>query len=214
MDSYFQHSRKEILPYIPKNFESALDVGCGEGNFLELLRDMNPEASLHGVEPNKRAFEIATGKGFNIKNDYFHEALSLNANYFDIIFFNDVLEHVEDPTTLLDTAKIFAKPQHFIIASIPNVLFFENLAEIFRTKDWRYKDAGILDKTHLRFYTRKSIIRLFEESKLEILSVQGINPLREMAPKYKRSFKLMKLMFPAFFKETEFLQYLIVSKTK
>lgn len=65
------------------------------------------------------------------------------------------------------------KSNGYIISVIPNVLQYGNILKILRNQDWEYVEAGIMDKTHLRFFSKKSIIRLFKESELAIVEIVG-----------------------------------------
>jgi hypothetical protein len=64
-----------------------------------------------------------------------------------------------------------------IIFSIPNVRYFPHIVELLIHKDWKYRECGILDETHLRFFTQKSIIRLFNENGFVIEEIKGLNPV-------------------------------------
>ena len=78
-------------------------------------------------------------------------------NNFDVVIFNDVLEHFENPWAVLENVKTKLNASGVVVASIPNVAYITNLVELILKKDWRYKpEGGILDKTHLRFFTKKS----------------------------------------------------------
>ena len=79
------------------------------------------------------------------------------------------------PETCLSKIKANIHPEGKIIASIPNIRHIEVLRELLFQKDWHYKDSGILDRTHLRFFTKKSIIRMFEDCGYKIDQITGIN---------------------------------------
>jgi len=173
--TYFAHSRSEMLKYVPERVKVALDVGCGEGNFGALLKE-NRHCNVWGVEPNVEAAEVARRKVDVLINGSFDHTIALGDQRFDCIVFNDVLEHLVDPWAALELAKKHLAPCGVVVSSIPNIRFFWCFLEIMLTKDWKYSDAGILDKTHLRFFTMKSIVRLFEESKFRVKKIEGIHP--------------------------------------
>lgn len=172
---YFAHSRSEMLKYVPARVKVALDVGCGEGNFAALLKQ-DRNCSVWGVEPNIEAAEVARQKLDVLINGSFDHTITLGDQRFDCVIFNDVLEHLVDPWAALELAKKHLAPHGVVVSSIPNIRFFWCILEILLTKDWKYRDAGILDKTHLRFFTMKSIVRLFEESQFRVTKIEGIHP--------------------------------------
>ncbi len=67
-------------------------------------------------------------------------------------------------------------PGGVLVASVPNVRSWSNILELLVHKDWKYKDSGILDKTHLRFFTLKSFRRFLQENGQEILLLEGTRP--------------------------------------
>jgi 2-polyprenyl-3-methyl-5-hydroxy-6-metoxy-1,4-benzoquinol methylase len=124
-------------------------------------------------------------------------------DYFDLIIANDVIEHIEQPLNFLQSIKKKMTGNAKIILSIPNIRYYENLKELLIKKDFEYKDCGILDITHLRFFTEKSIIRLLSESGLEIEKMLGINPVKIR----RRNLPIYWLVKSIFGKDIEFLQF-------
>jgi len=122
------------------------------------------EIEVWGVEPNVDAAEQASKLLAHVLSDMFTHATALPDNYFDVVTFNDVLEHLTDPWEALQIAVRKLRMGGCVIASLPNMLHQGNLLHMLRYKDFRYEPTGIRDKTHLRFFTRLSSIKLFEES--------------------------------------------------
>lgn len=173
-DFYFEGSRNEILPFIPDGLKTCLDVGCAQGNWGKLLKD-HKNIKVTGVEPTQQA-QIAETKLDQVYQATFDEVFDeLQSSRFDLITFNDVLEHLIDPWDTLIKCQQLLNENGFLIASLPNVRFYGNLKELIFEKDWQYRDEGILDRTHLRFFTKKSGMRLFESSGYDVKEVQGIN---------------------------------------
>src|SRR6201996_401121 len=95
--SYFSHSRPELLPFVPANVRTALDVGCGNGAFGAMLKKSR-QCEVWGVEPGKPAAREAEKNLDNVINGLFvRDMPELAGQKFDAIFFNDVLEHLIDP---------------------------------------------------------------------------------------------------------------------
>ena len=86
------------------------------------------------------------------------------------------MEHLADPAVALTACKDLLTANGVIIASIPNIRWYPVILSLLRYKDFKYQEAGVMDMTHLRFFTRKSMIRLFEESGYRINKIEGINP--------------------------------------
>lgn len=176
-ENYYNGERSEIMQFVPGGLKTILDVGCGTGNFAYNLKKMyNCEA--WGIEPNDQVAHIAARKLDKVINNIFSAELpELQEKKFDAIFFNDVLEHLINPNEILGQCKSFLRQGGYIVASIPNIFFFPVFFNnIILKQDWRYTDFGTLDKTHLRFFTRKSIFRMFEEQGYEVVKIKGINP--------------------------------------
>jgi 2-polyprenyl-3-methyl-5-hydroxy-6-metoxy-1,4-benzoquinol methylase len=181
---YFSNERKEMIQFIPVDCEKILEIGCSEGSFGQLLKTTR-DIELWGVEKESSAATRAKGKlDFVIEGDFLEIEKSLPKKYFDCIVLNDVLEHFIDPWDLLLRAKSLLKVGGYIVSSIPNFRYVGNLYELLVMKDLEYKASGILDITHFRFYTERSIIRLFTTSGYSIVRIQGINPTMSVKVKF------------------------------
>ena len=129
--------------------------------------------------------------------------------YFDVISFNDVLEHIPDPWAALQLAARKLKPGGRIVISIPNLRHIENLLHIFVEKDFNYEPTGIRDKTHLRFFTKKSAPKILLGTGLKLLEIKGINEQWWNKSIARRiAFKL----FPDYLEDTKYVQYAIVAE--
>jgi 2-polyprenyl-3-methyl-5-hydroxy-6-metoxy-1,4-benzoquinol methylase len=174
---YAHDPRPEMVPFVPVSVESVLDVGCYSGAFGELLKSARPGVRVVGIEPNPDAASIA-----NTHLDRVHVSAFPCAELdekFDAISFNDVLEHLVDPGSALQSCISVLNPGGVVVASLPNVRHYSVVAPLVLRGTWRYKDAGILDRTHLRFFTASSMRDLFEENGFEVLDLQPINVLRK-----------------------------------
>lgn len=171
---YYTDKRQEMLKFIPKTAKTILDVGCGTGVFSAQL--LNGENNVWGIELDEESAQIAskvlnkvlTGKVEDVINE-------LPDNYFDAIIFNDVLEHLYDPWDIMEKMKSKLSKDGNVVCSIPNVRYIRNIGQLVFNRDWKYCDFGILDVTHIRFFTKKSIIRFFTELGYKVEKIKGIN---------------------------------------
>lgn len=175
---YYKNQRNEMIDFIPSDSKRILDVGCSEGNFGECAKKYL-NAEVWGIELSEPAARVAADKLDRVfSGDFFSVIGELPPNYFDCIVFNDVLEHFTDPDAVLYQCKNLLVPNGYIVSSIPNVRYIGNLVELIINKDWEYKSGGILDNTHYRFFTQKSILKMYRKSGYTVLINTGINPTR------------------------------------
>ena len=205
--NYYSLARFEMTKYIPSNANTILDVGCGEGSFGVYLKKENK--TVWGVEIHKESAEKAQTCLDKVLIGSIEENLSnLPDGYFDCIIFNDVLEHLLDPEMVLGIIKNKLTPNGVIVSSIPNFRYWKNILKLLYTRDWKYEDSGILDRTHFRFFTYLSIKRMFTDLNFEIVTLEGINGSKSLR------FDLFNAFF--FFKsgDARFLQFACVAKKK
>ncbi|HEU0137438.1 MAG TPA: class I SAM-dependent methyltransferase [Flavobacterium sp.] len=179
---YYDNVRHEMLKYLPATAKKVMDVGCGNGAFAAIVKKQN-NAEVWGIEPMESEAKVAEtvlDKVFTGGVEPFLEQLP--DRYFDAIYFNDVLEHLADPYSVLDILKSKLTPGGVIISSIPNVRFYRTFSRVVFAKDWRYDEFGIMDKTHLRFFTGKSIRRMYEELGYNVLTHEPINVTKSLKP--------------------------------
>ena len=205
-DAYYGHSRREMLPFFPAKAGRILDVGCGSGGFGRLLKSALTGVEVWGVEPTQSAFDQARAGLDRVLHGYFDESLQLPDAHFDTIVFNDSLEHFPDERPALQLAHRLLKQDGRIVASIPNVRYWPHVQHYLLDGDWKYESAGILDRTHLRFFTRRSIERTFGEAGFVIQQLEGINPCWTGL-----KFKLLNTLFPGRTADMPFAQFAVVA---
>ncbi|WP_027392238.1 MULTISPECIES: bifunctional 2-polyprenyl-6-hydroxyphenol methylase/3-demethylubiquinol 3-O-methyltransferase UbiG [Aquimarina] len=179
---YYDNIRDEMIQYLPENPKTIIDVGCGNGAFAEVLKNTTG-AEVWGIEYMDKEAQVAKSKLHKVYSgkceDYIDE---LPDKYFDAIYFNDVLEHLVDPYEVLDKIKHKLTANGVLISSIPNVRYHNTFMKVLVQKDWKYEDFGVMDRTHLRFFTKKSIQRMYEDLGYEVLVHTGINRSRSIKP--------------------------------
>jgi 2-polyprenyl-3-methyl-5-hydroxy-6-metoxy-1,4-benzoquinol methylase len=165
----YDFRRAEMLPFLPPTLRSLLDVGCASGRFVGLVKQRFPDADVWGIDPV--AYE---GGDFHRVVGRFPDDLPAG-RVFDCIVFNDVLEHLVDPWGVLRATRPFLAPGGVVVASIPNIRNLEILRALVLHGRWEYTEIGILDRTHLRFFTRSGIVDLFERSGWRVQTVAPLN---------------------------------------
>jgi 2-polyprenyl-3-methyl-5-hydroxy-6-metoxy-1,4-benzoquinol methylase len=138
--------------------------------------------------------------------DVSQQLQNLPDGYFDCAMFNDVIEHLVDPYTMLTAVQKKLAPGGVIVCSIPNIRFFRNLFNFAVRGEWHYEEQGIMDKTHLRFFTKKSIREMFDSLNYRILKLEGINA----TPSWR--VRLLMLATFGFFDDTQYLQFACVAQ--
>lgn len=177
VDHYFNSKRVEMIAFIPESAERVLEIGCGTGSFGAHLKSLR-KVEFIGIEPQLNAAEIARAVIDKvIQLDVDSGLLELEGLLFDCIVFNDVLEHLVDPWDILEKIKILLTPNGVVVASIPNIRYMPVFKEYLLGADWRYQRDGVMDKTHLRFFTKNSIYTFFNSCGFDILKIQGINKI-------------------------------------
>lgn len=176
---HYSAPRAELLPLVPSSATRVLDVGCGAGGFGRSLLAVRPAVELWGVEANPEAAALAAADYQRVVVGLFPDASpELPTQYFDLICFNDVLEHMLDPQSAVGAATAHLARGGSLFASIPNVRHFSVLWPLLTRGRWDYADDGLLDRTHVHFFTRATMVELFERSGWRIDRVVGINRSR------------------------------------
>jgi 2-polyprenyl-3-methyl-5-hydroxy-6-metoxy-1,4-benzoquinol methylase len=170
VNTYPAWSRGEVLPYVPRDARRILDVGCGAGGFGAHLTARD----VFGVEPNATAADLAAAHYQVVYRGVFPEAVPRGAT-FDCIVFNDVLEHLVDPWSAVRASIAMLTDRGTVIASIPNMRYMRVLRRLLFNADWTYQSYGVLDRTHLRWFTYKTMRKLFEDNGFVVDRLVPIN---------------------------------------
>ncbi len=204
-DAYFSNARTEIQSLLPNCADRVLEVGCGSGATLRWMKETGRCKHAVGLE----LFEDAAQEARKYVDDVVcgnAEAIIATAfecNHFDVILCLDVLEHMVDPWQFVDRAAMLLKPGGTLIASVPNVRHLAVVLPLVFGGRWRYGPKGVLDRTHLRFFTREGAIALLGRTPL------GVDRwMRNMPPNPSKS-RLLNQVTLGLLKDFLALQYLV-----
>ncbi len=154
--------------------KAVLEFGCASGHVTKALVDRG--CRVVGVEVDPAAAraaeawaeEVVVG---HVERDDIWDHLS--AEKFDALLFGDVLEHLSDPLTTLRTALRFISPSGFVVMSVPNVAHGDVRLSLLRGS-FAYRETGLLDRTHLHFFTRQSVVEMCRQAGLAVVDIKRV----------------------------------------
>jgi len=209
------HSSHEFVKMAVGRGHDILDVGCGEGFLAEQIQRMGNHVTGIDVLPDAK------------QQQFFDQYISADLEYgvdpkmpalcgreFDKVLLLDVLEHLRQPDKLLQDCRSFLKPNGHLIVSLPNIANITvRLMLLFG--GFNYTERGLLDKTHIRFFTRKTARKLLEsngyrivEQKMTIMPLElvlGLRPESFVMRMVQRFLILCTALLPGLFGYQTFL---------
>ena len=170
-DKYYMDPRPDFVRLFPPGVDRVLDVGCGGGAIGHLLKQKGVELVV-GVELDPRAAEEARKKlDIVIEADIEGTELPFESGYFDCIILGDILEHLVDPWQTLKHLRYYLATGGAVVCSLPNVRYYKVVQGLLSGR-WEYADEGVLDRTHLRFFTLRSMKEMIEGAGLTIIRIE------------------------------------------
>lgn len=163
-DDYYTHARNEVIKMINSSADhniSVFEVGCGLGETLSRIKYLYPNSDVHGIEIVENIASLGANRLDIECGDI--ESVDLKDRKFDYILFPDVLEHLRNPEVVLVSMLKHLKSSGYIIASIPNIMNAPVILDLL-AGNFTYENEGILDRTHLRFFTLNEIVRMFDNA--------------------------------------------------
>ena len=166
--AYFHRARPEIVARAEPAGKRILDVGCAAGAMGAAMLAAGA-TEVVGIEVHAPAAAIARGRLTSVFGYDLEELpeLPFPPGYFDVITLADVLEHLRDPLAVLCHLRHWLSGDGRIVCSLPNVRHESVLLPLLVHGQWNYVEAGILDRTHLRFFTLESMLRMLREAGYE-----------------------------------------------
>ena len=165
LDSYYEHTRGDVVDLIRRTVPirgKVLDIGCASGAIGEQLLSMGFE-EVWGVEIDDKAAKRAERRLTRVVRAPFPCDEADEGSPFDVVLMADSLEHLADPWGALSAIQRLLAPGGCVVLSLPNVSHYSVVFDQFRGH-WDYAEEGLLDCTHLRFFTPGSAVALLGDS--------------------------------------------------
>jgi 2-polyprenyl-3-methyl-5-hydroxy-6-metoxy-1,4-benzoquinol methylase len=196
---YLEYVNQGVLGLVDGAPRRILELGCAGGMFGATLKQRFPGATVVGVEAGRAAAEKAAMRLDRVIHsrleDLDFSAQGFAPGEFDAVIAADVLEHIVNPWEFLVRLKPWLAPGAQVLASIPNVRNIGLVSRLLLEGRWEYVERGLLDITHMRFFTLVEMRRLFTETGYTVeLAQAAVAPgLREIYAKYRgRDIPVMK----------------------
>jgi 2-polyprenyl-3-methyl-5-hydroxy-6-metoxy-1,4-benzoquinol methylase len=184
--SYFDTARTEIMPWLPERVSRLLDVGCGTGATTAAVRKARDIAWCGGIEylPDVGAEAVPLFDRLWI-GDAALQPLeeTIAPASLDLVLCLDVLEHMVDPWSMVKRFSELLRPGGRLIVSVPNIRNYRFIWRLLTRGDFRYRDFGLLDRTHLRFFVRETAIELATTGGLALTHAGSVQTLKPYEPR-------------------------------
>jgi 2-polyprenyl-3-methyl-5-hydroxy-6-metoxy-1,4-benzoquinol methylase len=172
-DRYFATARTEVLPWLPARVTRMLDVGCGAGATTAAVRSAREVAWAGGIE----YVEAVAAQARSVCDAVWTGDAALAPleseiapGSLDLVLCLDVLEHMADPWSMVRRLSALIAPGGRLIVSVPNIRHWKFVWRLLARGDFHYRDAGLLDRTHLRFFVRETAVELAASGGLALVT--------------------------------------------
>lgn len=180
-ESYYQKINEHLFGAVPLSAMRILEVGCAEGNLGAALKEQVPGRTVYGIEIVPEVAKRAAEKLDRVfTTNVEDEELPLEEGWFDCILYGDVLEHLRDPEAVLRKHRKLLAKGGIVLCSIPNIQHHSIVTALLRS-DFQYTDEGLLDSTHIRFFTYSTFSKILLDAGFEPV-IENITDRRASVP--------------------------------
>lgn len=184
-NGYFSHPRPELVAVLPADpGNRVLDLGCGSGAMSALIRSQGKAAEIWGVEkfPEAAARARACGALDKVLDGDLEKLIeALPHNHFSHIIAGDILEHLVDPWQVCAALRACLVPGGTFICSIPNIRNLSFILALTFKGRFEYRDSGVMDRTHLRFFARTDVQELFAQAGFSDIEIGPVRPKKRLS---------------------------------
>jgi 2-polyprenyl-3-methyl-5-hydroxy-6-metoxy-1,4-benzoquinol methylase len=172
---YYAIERLPLIAMLDRPPGRVLEIGCGTGLSLKYLKQQRGAAKTIGVELRSDIADAAMAnegvdKVYNL--NFIQEDLPEDEKPFDTIILSHVLEHFPEPSLILNKIKKHLNSNARLLIAVPNIRHWSVVLPLMFQGDFNYADSGILDYTHLRFFTKSSAMAMIEDNGYKVLDCQ------------------------------------------
>lgn len=172
-EKYFNQPREDLLPLLPQVMGSIADIGGGAGATLTLVKEHYPNARTICVDRHGPAIAKARACGHVGVLCDLQASIPEEIEQCDVVVCLDVLEHLVDPWSVLEKIHARMKPGAQVVISLPNVRYWPVSSGLLFGGRWNLTSQGVLDDTHLRFFTKSTAIALLQNAHFQLTRVVG-----------------------------------------
>jgi 2-polyprenyl-3-methyl-5-hydroxy-6-metoxy-1,4-benzoquinol methylase len=171
--NYFGNPRTEIAPLLPERIDRLLEIGCGTGATMRWIRTKRLVNHAVGIELFSEAAQQAA-TAFDLLLSGNVETMSFPEDRFDLIVALDVLEHLVDPWLAVTRLEAMLSDDGAMIVSLPNISHYSVAVPLLLRGRWKYEKDGLLDRTHLRFFTKATALDMLTSGGLVVDKIERV----------------------------------------
>lgn len=203
-DSYYYNGlRSEMATFLPAEYSKVLEIGCGRGGFV---KNLNVRSEVWGVEVDEESAKEASKRMDRVIVGSWSDVCDLLPNEsFDLIICNDVIEHMPNHDQFFESIKNKMVHGGRLMGSVPNIRHIRALYELVVRKDWPYRECGVFDRTHLRYFTKRSLVRCLSNHGFIIEAFEGINSTSYTL--HRIFIKCLVVLTLGYYSDVQYLQY-------